>query len=71
MYDFLCLPIYTVGAWRLPLVEAFFFNLVRCLSDAISGYGETRLVNRCADGVRCSSAEHQANRRTEITVLAY
>ena len=35
------------------------------------GYGETRLVNRCADGVACSAAEHQANRRTEVTVLEY
>lgn len=35
------------------------------------GYGETRLVNRCADGVACSAAEHQANRRTEVTILAY
>src|SRR5690606_14429409 len=30
------------------------------------GYGETRLVNRCKDGVACSIAEHQANRRTEV-----
>lgn len=35
------------------------------------GYGETRLVNHCADGVSCSREEHQANRRTEVTVLAY
>ena len=35
------------------------------------GYGETRLVNHCADGVPCSREEHQANRRTEVTVLAY
>lgn len=35
------------------------------------GYGETRLVNRCADGIACSSEEHQANRRTEVTVLEY
>ncbi|GGG74344.1 cell envelope biogenesis protein OmpA [Parapedobacter pyrenivorans] len=35
------------------------------------GYGETKLVNRCANGVACSSAEHQANRRTEVTVLSY
>lgn len=33
------------------------------------GYGESRLVNRCANGVKCSVAEHQANRRTEIRVL--
>ena len=35
------------------------------------GYGETKPVNRCVDGVACSAAEHQANRRTEVTVLAY
>lgn len=35
------------------------------------GYGETRLVNDCNDGMPCSSEAHQANRRTEITVLAY
>ncbi|WP_079718355.1 OmpA family protein [Parapedobacter luteus] len=35
------------------------------------GYGENKLVNRCADGVPCSAEEHQANRRTEVTVLEY
>ncbi len=30
------------------------------------GYGETRLLNRCADGVRCTEKEHQLNRRTEF-----
>ena len=33
------------------------------------GYGETRLINRCRDGVSCSEAEHQVNRRTEFTIL--
>lgn len=35
------------------------------------GYGETRLINKCADGVDCSEAEHQENRRTEFTVLSW
>ncbi|TJZ60371.1 OmpA family protein [Sphingobacterium olei] len=35
------------------------------------GYGETRLVNKCSNGVPCSVADHQANRRTEVEVLAY
>jgi outer membrane protein OmpA-like peptidoglycan-associated protein len=30
------------------------------------GYGETKLVNKCADGVTCTEEEHQANRRTTI-----
>jgi outer membrane protein OmpA-like peptidoglycan-associated protein/tetratricopeptide (TPR) repeat protein len=33
------------------------------------GYGETRLVNKCADGVECTEEEHQQNRRTEFRVL--
>jgi len=33
------------------------------------GYGETKLINHCANGVKCSKAEHQANRRTEVKVL--
>jgi len=33
------------------------------------GYGETKLINHCANGVTCSKAEHQANRRTEVKVI--
>lgn len=33
------------------------------------GYGETKLLNKCADGVTCTDEEHQMNRRTEIKVL--
>jgi outer membrane protein OmpA-like peptidoglycan-associated protein len=34
------------------------------------GYGETRLLNRCADGVTCTEKEHQMNRRTEFRVIS-
>lgn len=34
------------------------------------GYGETQLVNQCADGVKCSEEEHQANRRSEFIIMA-
>jgi len=34
-----------------------------------TGYGETRLLNTCADGVSCSEAQHQMNRRTEMKVI--
>lgn len=33
------------------------------------GYGETRLLNECANGVRCSEEDHQFNRRTEIKII--
>ena len=33
------------------------------------GYGEYRLKNRCANGVECTDAEHQQNRRTELRIL--
>jgi len=35
------------------------------------GYGETRLINKCSNGVACSDADHQANRRTEVEVLEF
>lgn len=35
------------------------------------GYGESRLINKCADKVKCTEKEHQENRRTEVEVLAY
>ncbi|MBE8719312.1 hypothetical protein C4F40_01030 [Sphingobacterium sp. Ka21] len=35
------------------------------------GYGETKPVNHCVDGMACSEEAHQANRRTEIEVLTY
>lgn len=34
------------------------------------GYGETKLLNKCGNGVNCSEDEHQMNRRTEIKVLS-
>lgn len=33
------------------------------------GYGETNLLNKCKDGVRCSSEEHAENRRTDFKVI--
>ena len=32
------------------------------------GYGESRLQNRCDDGIVCSRAEHQLNRRSEFII---
>jgi outer membrane protein OmpA-like peptidoglycan-associated protein len=34
------------------------------------GYGESRLVNDCADGVDCTEEQHQENRRTTFRVLS-
>ncbi|WP_373513239.1 carboxypeptidase regulatory-like domain-containing protein [Persicitalea sp.] len=34
------------------------------------GYGETRLINQCEDGVLCTEEEHERNRRTELKVLS-
>lgn len=32
------------------------------------GLGETRLLNKCADGVECTEEEHAKNRRTEFKI---
>ncbi|MGB5699271.1 OmpA family protein [Muriicola sp.] len=33
------------------------------------GFGESKPVNECVDGVRCSAAKHQQNRRSEFLIL--
>ena len=33
------------------------------------GFGESRLTNRCSNGVECSESMHQRNRRTEFRVI--
>jgi len=34
------------------------------------GYGETKLVNNCSDGVDCTEEQHQDNRRSEFIVIS-
>jgi outer membrane protein OmpA-like peptidoglycan-associated protein len=33
------------------------------------GKGETELINQCANGVKCTEAQHQLNRRTEFKIV--
>ena len=33
------------------------------------GYGESKPLNRCSNGVKCSEQEHQVNRRSEFIVV--
>lgn len=35
---------------------------------AAKGFGESLLINKCKNGVRCTEEDHQANRRTEFKV---
>ena len=34
-----------------------------------NGWGESRLLNRCADGQSCTEAQHRVNRRTQFRVI--
>jgi len=33
------------------------------------GYGESKIINHCKDGVKCEEVGHQANRRTEFIII--
>lgn len=33
------------------------------------GFGETRLINHCTNGEKCTEAEHELNRRSEFIIL--
>jgi hypothetical protein len=35
------------------------------------GMGETKLLNKCKDGVTCTEEEHQRNRRTEFKITSF
>lgn len=37
--------------------------------ESAIGYGESRLTNRCKNGVKCTEAEHLANRRSDFIVI--
>jgi len=41
---------------------------VDSLRITAKGYGETRLVNGCANGVPCTEKQHRQNRRTEVFI---
>ncbi len=47
-----------------------FLNLQGVSSNRLTakGYGESKLVNKCADGVKCTEEQHQANRRTTFKI---
>lgn len=36
---------------------------------ASEGFGETKLLNDCVDGVKCSAKQHDVNRRSEFIIL--
>jgi outer membrane protein OmpA-like peptidoglycan-associated protein len=46
------------------------FNGINPMRLTAKGYGETKLVNNCADGIPCTEPQHQANRRTEFKITA-
>lgn len=37
--------------------------------ESAIGYGETQLINECSNGVPCTEAQHQLNRRSEFIIL--
>ena len=43
-------------------------NGVKSNRLSAKGYGESQLVNQCADGVECTEEEHQLNRRSEFII---
>ena len=50
-------------------MEGFVSRGVMSERITAEGFGETRLLNCCSDGVKCSEGEHQVNRRTEFVIV--
>lgn len=52
------------------VVDYFISKGVPSEQLSAKGYGETKLINRCKNGVNCSEEEHQENRRTTFRVIS-
>ena len=37
--------------------------------ESAIGYGETQLLNKCSNGVKCTEEEHQLNRRSYFYIV--
>ncbi len=37
--------------------------------ESAIGYGETRIINKCKNGVKCTEAEHLVNRRSDFIII--
>ena len=61
----------TLSANRAKSAVAYIFKKGIAKNRIVAtGYGESILVNKCKDGVKCTEAQHQENRRTEIKILS-
>lgn len=52
-------------------VEYLVENGIDTSRISAKGYGETKLVNKCGNGVECSERHHQMNRRTELKITGF
>ncbi len=52
------------------VVDYFISKGVPAEQLSAKGYGETKLINACKNGVQCSEEEHQENRRTTFRVIS-
>jgi outer membrane protein OmpA-like peptidoglycan-associated protein len=37
--------------------------------ESVKGFGETRLLNKCSNGIQCTDEEHQLNRRSNFIIV--
>lgn len=52
------------------VVDYFISKGVPSEQLSAKGYGESKLINRCSNGVDCTEEEHQENRRTTFRVIS-
>ncbi|EHQ28197.1 OmpA family protein [Mucilaginibacter paludis] len=63
---------YNIGLSQRRSLSARAYLLAHGVSEnriQMEYFGKSRLANKCADGVPCTEADHQLNRRTEFVLL--
>lgn len=51
------------------IVDLFIKKGIKADRIVGKGFGETKIINRCVDGIDCPEVEHQVNRRTEFKFI--
>jgi len=57
------------GVFRLLVAKYLASKGINANRLKTQGFGESKLKNHCSDGVECTEAEHQVNRRVEFTLV--
>lgn len=61
----------TLSDKRAKATQEYLYSqgIVKDRIESAIGYGESRLLNHCSDGIKCTNEEHEINRRSDFIII--